>query len=279
MPTNNSQKIVKYLRWENSQSLSQEEWLCKKLEISQKDLLQLLWLGAIYLDKKRIYYLPDAPTGEVFKVFLNPRRFCHISFSKKNLIFEDDRWVIVDKPGGLPSLPIASNALENALTLTEKMFQIKLYPLHRLDEPTQGLLMFTKSKDLVKIYHQARKEKQIQKIYQVLTQNLLPLGELTHFLSRGKGKMQAHSEELPGSKKAVLKIINSTKISEKIYLSEIQLMTGRTHQIRCQLAHIQCPIIGDSLYGTTSSIDTQLKLLAQKIIWGDLAIETQISDI
>ena len=109
----------------------------------------------------------------------------------------------------------------------------------------------------------------MRKTYWALVQTTPPTdeGTLTNWLVRNEqqNKSYAHDKEVPGSKKAILnyRVIGS---SERYTLLEIELLTGRHHQIRCQLAHIGCPIKGDLKYGARrNNPDGSISLLSRKV--------------
>ena len=110
---------------------------------------------------------------------------------------------------------------------------------------------------------------EVHKTYWAITKNLPPQSEgtLTHWLVRNEkqNKSYAYDHEVPHSKKAILKyrLIGQ---SDHYCLLEVNLMTGRHHQIRCQLAHMGCPIKGDLKYGTQrSNPDGSICLLAHHV--------------
>lgn len=128
--------------------------------------------------------------------------------------------------------------------------------VHRLDRPTSGALVFARtSKGLSRLNEQFR-EKSTKKIYWAVVESLPKPseGRLEHFLKKNEkqNKSYASKDETPGSKRAVLsyKLIQS---SDNYHLVEIELETGRHHQIRCQLATIGCTIKGDVKYGAKRS--------------------------
>lgn len=128
--------------------------------------------------------------------------------------------------------------------------------VHRLDRPTSGVLLFARtSKALTRLNEQFR-EKSTKKIYWAIVEKMPVSKEatLTHFLKRNEkqNKSYAFNAELQGTKKAVLhyRYLGS---SDNYHLLEIELETGRHHQIRCQLAHIGNPIKGDLKYGAARS--------------------------
>lgn len=129
---------------------------------------------------------------------------------------------------------------------------------HRIDRPVSGVVLFARtSKALTRLNKMFQEhEEQISKIYWAIVGNLPPQDQdvLTHYMLKDseKNKSYAYDKEKKGSKKAVLeyKLIGR---SQKYYLLEIKLYTGRHHQIRCQLAKIGCPIKGDLKYGAPRS--------------------------
>lgn len=123
---------------------------------------------------------------------------------------------------------------------------------HRLDRPVSGLVIFARTSKALARMNELFRTGEIRKTYWAIVKNRPPAeaGELTHWLTRNeqKNKSYAHTREVPGSKKAVLRY-RLLSHSERYYLLEIELLTGRHHQIRCQLAKIGCPIKGDLKYG------------------------------
>lgn len=141
--------------------------------------------------------------------------------------------------------------------------------VHRLDRPTSGALIFTRtSKALERLSKQFR-EKEVNKTYWAIveTKPEKPEGTLIHYLKKNEkqNKSFAHQKEIDGSKKAILhyKLVSS---SDKYHLLSIQLETGRHHQIRCQLSTIGCIIKGDLKYGAKrSNPDKSISLHARKV--------------
>lgn len=127
---------------------------------------------------------------------------------------------------------------------------------HRLDRPVSGVVVFAKTSKALERFNEMLRLHSVQKTYWALVKNRPPQNEgvLTHYLLRNEkqNKSYAYNTEKPGSKKAVLsyKLIAQT---DSYYLLEIDLQTGRHHQIRCQLAAMGCPIKGDLKYGFARS--------------------------
>jgi 23S rRNA pseudouridine1911/1915/1917 synthase len=163
------------------------------------------------------------------------------------IIFEDDEIMVCVKPSGVLSQKENSN--EDSL--------LELFPdsppLHiitRLDRRVSGLVLLAKNPESAANLSEQLKEKQIIKKYKAIVGQKTEKESqtLTHWLSKTNSKAKASKTELENAKKAVLsyKILQS---SERYHLLEITLETGRFHQIRCQLAAIGSPILGDLKYG------------------------------
>jgi 23S rRNA pseudouridine1911/1915/1917 synthase len=123
---------------------------------------------------------------------------------------------------------------------------------HRLDRPVSGVVLFTKTSKALSRINKLFQEKKIEKYYWAIVKNkpIPEKGKLVHYIFRNtsKNKSFAHDKEVPGSKKAILEYAFLKSI-DRYHLLEIKLHTGRHHQIRAQLAKINCPIKGDLKYG------------------------------
>ena len=140
---------------------------------------------------------------------------------------------------------------------------------HRLDRPVSGVCIFARTSKALTRLNDMFRNGQVQKTYWAIVRELPPQPEatLTHWLVRNEqqNKSYAYDQERSGAKRAVLsyRVIGH---SERYHLIEVQLHTGRHHQIRCQLAHIGCPIVGDLKYGAPrSNPDGSICLHARRI--------------
>lgn len=130
--------------------------------------------------------------------------------------------------------------------------------VHRIDRPVSGVVLFARTSKALARLNQMFQDKSVKKTYWAIVKNEPPqkAATLEHFIFRDskKNKSYAHEKEIKDSKKAILhyKVIDQ---SDNYYLLEIQLETGRHHQIRCQLSKIGCPIRGDLKYGYNRSLD------------------------
>jgi len=141
--------------------------------------------------------------------------------------------------------------------------------IHRLDRPVSGLVVFAKTSKALERMNEMFREGEIKKTYWAIVKKLPPQtdGELVHYLVRNEKQNKSYTfdSEKQGSQKAILsyKLIGK---SDNYFLLEIDLKTGRHHQIRCQLAKIGCPIKGDLKYGfDRSNKDGGISLHAREI--------------
>lgn len=188
-----------------------------------------------------------------------------------NIVYEDDELIVLNKPANLVVHPGAGNREHTLLNaLLHHAPQLEQLPragiVHRLDKDTTGLLVIAKTlKTQTKLVRQMQ-EKDVQREYITLVQgHLISGGEIDTFYGR-------HSRNR--LKMAVLKqgreALTLYSIRKQYYdftLLDVQLMTGRTHQIRVHMSHINHPVVGDPLYGgrmrfpKDASVDFRTKLI------------------
>ena len=141
--------------------------------------------------------------------------------------------------------------------------------VHRLDRPVSGLVVFARTSKALTRLNKMFAEGEVHKTYWALVKNAPQETEatLTHWLVRNEkqNKSYAYATEKPNAKKAILKYRLIGK-SDNYSLLEVQLMTGRHHQIRCQLAAMGCPIKGDLKYGAPrSNPDGSISLQSHRV--------------
>lgn len=177
--------------------------------------------------------------------------------SSLNIIFEDEVLLVCHKPVGLMVEPDRNN-FPNLLQdvknyLKEKTGDVKPYVqhLHRLDRPVSGVVLFTKKKEFLRNLSEQFAQRLVKKYYLALT-NAMPeqkSGVLEHWHRKEKKKAVLVEEGTEYAEQ--VKLEYNVKASGNFFLWEIQLHTGKFHQIRAQLASLGCPILGDALYGST----------------------------
>jgi 23S rRNA pseudouridine955/2504/2580 synthase/23S rRNA pseudouridine1911/1915/1917 synthase len=139
--------------------------------------------------------------------------------------------------------------------------------LHRLDRVTSGIVLFTKQKEYLRNLSEQFAQRQVSKYYVALTDKApeKKAGILEHWHRKEKKKAVLVLEGTEFAEKAKLEY--TVQPHGKYYLWNIKLHTGKYHQIRVQLASIGCPVLGDELYGSTESYQTNaIALHAAKLI-------------
>lgn len=199
--------------------------------------------------------------------------------TKDNLqvLHEDNHIIVVnkrvgdivqgDKTGDKPLSDVVKEYLKDKYNKPGEVF---LGVVHRLDRPTTGIVVFARTSKALTRLNDLFKNRETQKTYWAVVKNKPPKDSdtLTHYLKRNEksNTSKAHIKEVPGSKIASLdyKII---KALDNYFVLEIDLHTGRHHQIRSQLSAIGSPIKGDLKYGfDRSNPDGGIHLHARKLV-------------
>ena len=192
------------------------------------------------------------------------------------IVYEDNHLIIVYKHSGeivqgdkTGDVPLSEDVKCYLKEKYQKPGNVFLGVVHRLDRPVAGLVVFAKTSKALTRLNKMFRDGEVHKTYWAITKNWPPQpeGTLTDWLVRNEkqNKSYAYDHEVPHSKKAILKyrLIGQ---SDHYCLLEVNLMTGRHHQIRCQLAHMGCPIKGDLKYGAQrSNPDGSICLLAHHV--------------
>ena len=192
------------------------------------------------------------------------------------VVYEDNHIIIVnkqsgeivqgDKTGDRPLSDIVKDYIKEKYAKPGAVF---LGVVHRLDRPVSGLVVFARTSKALTRLNDMFRNGEVHKTYWAIVQNppQQPDGLLQHWLVRNEkqNKSYAYDREKPQAKKAMLKykVIGH---SERYWLLEVNLLTGRHHQIRCQLAAMGCPIKGDLKYGSKrSNPDGSISLMARRV--------------
>jgi len=192
------------------------------------------------------------------------------------ILYEDNHLIIINKrPGDIVQgdktgdEPLSEKVARFIAERDSKPGKAFIGVPHRLDRPVSGVTIFAKTSKALERMNELFRNGDVEKIYWAITANRPdpPEGELMHYLVRNEkqNRSRAHSKQVPGSKEARLRY-RLLASGDRYYLIEVQLLTGRHHQIRAQLSAIGSPIKGDLKYGAPrSNRDGGISLHARSI--------------
>lgn len=196
------------------------------------------------------------------------------------VVYEDNHIIVVYKESGeivqgdkTGDTPLSETVKAYIKEKYQKPGAVFLGVVHRLDRPVSGLVVFARTSKALSRLNEMFRKGEVHKTYWALVQ---PSGNpvtsntfvtATHWLTRNEkqNKSYAYDREVPGSKKAVLRY-RTIGQTERYQLVEVELLTGRHHQIRCQLSTLGMPIRGDLKYGAKrSNPDGSISLLSHHV--------------
>ncbi|MDP4222146.1 MAG: RluA family pseudouridine synthase [Bacteroidota bacterium] len=204
------------------------------------------------------------------------------------VLYEDNHLIAVcKKPADLSQsdktrdLPLADEVRKYIAEKYNKPGNVFLGIIHRLDRPVGGVILFARTSKALQRLNESFRTRNVSKTYLAIVRERPPEDEatLTHFLKKNEKQNRAYvyETEVKGSKKAMLSYRLAGR-SERYYLLEIELHSGRHHQIRAQLAKIGCPVKGDLKYGyPRSNEDGSISLFARRLEFDHPVTKKRIS--
>ena len=231
-------------------------------------------------DVIRVYLLDDqlGLTSQEGPEFLQAR-------APAEFIYENDDLIVANKPAGIPVDGDEADTLLNRVLrrlYEEKRWDAVHEPrlCHRLDTGTSGLVLLAKNNAAEAFLTEAIKKREIEKRYLCVTfgRPNPPAALLRDYLLKDAERgIVRITDTTAGGAKEVITGYETLAVSGRLALLEVELVTGRTHQIRAHLAHIGCPILGDSKYGNNAA-NRELRLKYQALCAWELKFPAKISD-
>lgn len=192
------------------------------------------------------------------------------------VVYEDNHVIVVNKESGeivqgdkTGDAPLSDYVKAYIKEKYAKPGNVFLGVTHRLDRPVSGLVVFARTSKALSRLNDMFRKGEIHKTYWAIVKNrpVVPEGRLVHWIVRNEkmNKSFAYDHEVKDSKKAVLDY-RVLADGDNYHILEVRLLTGRHHQIRCQLAAMGCPIRGDLKYGfPRSNPDGSISLLSRHV--------------
>lgn len=235
--------------FEVNRSALVSELIAHRLGVELPGAHRLIEFGAVYWNKKRLQQDVTVSAHDWLRVHPAPRRFLHQVDWETRLVANEDHYLVVDKPQGLPVHPTCDNAIENVKALLVDYLGYPVFPAHRLDIGTSGLMVLAKNAEFLSMFQNWLREGLVDKMYLAKVVVPPPMGRMIHYMSPApRGAKQLSVQPTEGWKRCELEVVDVTPQGDGFDVM-IKLITGRQHQIRAQLSTVGSPIIGDDLYG------------------------------
>jgi 23S rRNA pseudouridine1911/1915/1917 synthase len=223
-------------------------------ELSRRRARVLIGAGAVSVDARRVliqsrYVAPGQEIVCHLQSFEFPRS---TALDASAILHEDASLLAIDKASGVPSHPTFARKLGTALQMTEELLRSRagrkmpLWPLHRLDTDTSGVLLFAKTRAAARAVNQNFARRRVEKRYVALVAGVPSPESGAIALAIREGHLR--SDVSPDGKESVTRYLTFARLANAA-LVELEPLTGRMHQLRVHLAAIGHPIVGDAKYG------------------------------
>ena len=237
----------------------------------------------IKLNGKKQPLATRVQNGDVIRLYLTDDQLEKRALPPAVFVHEDDDILVANKPAGIAVDGPAEDTLCKRVQATLAANGQPPHAVlgHRLDTGSSGLVLLAKNEAAEQFLTQAIKDRAIQKHYLCVTfgRPQPPAALLHDYLRKDAERGVVRVVSTPaGGAKEILTGYETLAVSGRLALLQVELVTGRTHQIRAHLAHIGCPILGDSKYGNNAA-NRELKFKYQALCAWELRFPAQIGDV
>lgn len=246
-----------------------------QFQISDRLFLKLKKNNKIYLNNSNTCLWKPLEINDLVEIFIDfEEDNSNIPSTKMNLdiIYEDDAFLIVNKPAGIPVHPSMQHYSDSLSSGVKYYFDTlslhkKIRPVNRIDRNTSGIVIFAKNEYIQEYLVREMKNKEFHKEYIAICDGIFKekQGTINLPISRKEGSIIERCIDEKGAPSITHYLVLNESVDEDYSAVQCTLETGRTHQIRVHMLAIAHPLLGDTLYGKESNLINRQALHSYKV--------------